>query len=133
MATPVAAKNMAANVAADLPPQWTLPAQDPPATVPGQQANPLSAEPAAAVLPTPTEPTKQADRHDATRVLDGADARRFTHRAARAGIGADRSHADGAQRLTVRLDPPELGQVQVRIERPRTPARVDITVEHAET
>jgi flagellar hook-length control protein FliK len=45
------------------------------------------------------------------------------------------SHApDGAQRLTVRLDPPELGHVQVRIDRPpEAPARVEITVEKAET
>ena len=41
---------------------------------------------------------------------------------------------DGAQRLTVRLDPPELGQVQVRIDRPPdAPARVEITVEKPET
>lgn len=41
---------------------------------------------------------------------------------------------DGAQRLTVRLDPPELGHVQVRIDRPpEAPARVEITVEKPET
>ncbi len=41
---------------------------------------------------------------------------------------------DGAQRLTVRLDPPELGHVQIRIDRPtEAPARVEITVERAET
>lgn len=41
---------------------------------------------------------------------------------------------DGAQRLTVRLDPPELGHVQVRVERPlEAPARVEITVEKPET
>lgn len=41
---------------------------------------------------------------------------------------------DGTQRLTMRLDPPELGQVQIRIERPLdAPARVEITVERAET
>jgi Flagellar hook-length control protein FliK len=41
---------------------------------------------------------------------------------------------DGATQLTVRLDPPELGHVEVRIERlPDTPARVEITVEKAET
>ncbi len=44
------------------------------------------------------------------------------------------AHADGTQRLTMRLDPPELGQVQIRIERPPdAPARVDITVEKPET
>ena len=41
---------------------------------------------------------------------------------------------DGTQRLTMRLEPPELGQVQVRIERPPdAPARVEITVERTET
>jgi hypothetical protein len=42
---------------------------------------------------------------------------------------------DGAQRLTMRLQPPELGQVQVRIDRPTldAPARVAITVERPET
>jgi flagellar hook-length control protein FliK len=41
---------------------------------------------------------------------------------------------DGAQRLTVRLDPPELGLVQVRIDRPaEAAARVEITVEKPET
>jgi Flagellar hook-length control protein FliK len=45
------------------------------------------------------------------------------------------AHApDGTQRLTLRLDPPELGHVQIRIDRPSdAPARVDITVERAET
>jgi flagellar hook-length control protein FliK len=41
---------------------------------------------------------------------------------------------DGAQRLTMRLAPPELGQVQIHIDRPPdAPARVDITVEKTET
>jgi chemotaxis protein MotD len=41
---------------------------------------------------------------------------------------------DGAQRLTVRLDPPELGHVQVKIDRPSdAAARVEITVEKQET
>jgi len=46
------------------------------------------------------------------------------------------SHApDGAQRLTMKLEPPELGQVHIRIDRPidATPARVEITVERPET
>jgi flagellar hook-length control protein FliK len=42
--------------------------------------------------------------------------------------------ADGTQRLTLRLDPPELGHVQIRIERPpEAPARVEIVVERQET
>jgi hypothetical protein len=41
---------------------------------------------------------------------------------------------DGGQRLTVRLDPPELGRVQIKIDRPpEAPARVEITVEKQET
>ena len=45
-----------------------------------------------------------------------------------------RHMADGTQRLTMRLDPPELGHVQVRIDRsPDASARVEITVEKAET
>jgi flagellar hook-length control protein FliK len=42
--------------------------------------------------------------------------------------------ADGTQRLTVRLTPPDLGQVQIRIDRPTdAAAHVDITVEKPET
>jgi flagellar hook-length control protein FliK len=42
---------------------------------------------------------------------------------------------DGASRLTMRLEPPDLGQVQIRIDRPTvdTAARVAITVEKPET
>jgi hypothetical protein len=45
------------------------------------------------------------------------------------------THApDGAPRLTMRLAPPELGHVQIRIDRATDmPARVEITVEKAET
>lgn len=45
------------------------------------------------------------------------------------------AHApDGAQRLTLRLQPPDLGQVQVRIDRPlEAPVRVEITVQRPET
>ena len=42
--------------------------------------------------------------------------------------------SDGTPRLTVRLDPPELGHVQIRIDRPSdASARVEITVEKQET
>jgi flagellar hook-length control protein FliK len=42
--------------------------------------------------------------------------------------------SDGTQHITMRLQPPELGQVQIRIERPAdAPARVEITVERSET
>jgi len=45
------------------------------------------------------------------------------------------THApDGVPRLTLRLDPPELGLVQIRIDRPQdAPARVEITVQRQET
>jgi hypothetical protein len=42
--------------------------------------------------------------------------------------------SDGTQHITMRLQPPELGQVQIRIERPAdAPARVEITVSRSET
>jgi len=41
---------------------------------------------------------------------------------------------EGGSRLTLRLDPAELGHVQIRIERPQdAPARVEITAERPET
>lgn len=42
---------------------------------------------------------------------------------------------DGAQRLSMKLEPPELGQVQIRIDRPadNAPAHIAITVERLET
>ena len=40
----------------------------------------------------------------------------------------------GGQRMTLRLEPAELGQVQIRIDRPtNAPAQVDITVQRPET
>lgn len=44
------------------------------------------------------------------------------------------SGPDQSRRMTVRLDPEELGAVQVRVDRPKDgPARVEITVERPET
>ena len=41
---------------------------------------------------------------------------------------------DGTSTLTLRLQPPELGQVHIAIERPQdAPPRVEITVERSET
>jgi flagellar hook-length control protein FliK len=41
---------------------------------------------------------------------------------------------DGTQRMTLHLSPPELGLVQIRIDRPQdAPARVDIAVERPDT
>jgi hypothetical protein len=42
--------------------------------------------------------------------------------------------SDGSSRLTLRLDPAELGHVEIRIERPHdAPARVEITADRPET
>jgi flagellar hook-length control protein FliK len=42
--------------------------------------------------------------------------------------------ASGTQRLTIRLDPPELGTVQIRLERPAdAPTQVEINVQRPET
>lgn len=42
--------------------------------------------------------------------------------------------SDGGQRMTLRLQPPDLGQVQIRIDRPAdAPVRVDISVQRPET
>jgi hypothetical protein len=42
--------------------------------------------------------------------------------------------SDGSSRLTLRLDPAELGHVQIRIDRPQdAPARVEITADRPET
>jgi hypothetical protein len=45
------------------------------------------------------------------------------------------AHApDGTQRLILRLDPPELGHMQIRVDRPpEAPAHVDITVDRPDT
>lgn len=41
---------------------------------------------------------------------------------------------DGGRQLTLRLDPEELGRVEIRIDRPAAgPARVEITVEKTDT
>jgi flagellar hook-length control protein FliK len=42
--------------------------------------------------------------------------------------------SSGSQHLTVRLDPPDLGNVQIRLERPAdAPARIEITAQRPET
>jgi flagellar hook-length control protein FliK len=42
--------------------------------------------------------------------------------------------ASGTQRLTIRLDPPELGTVQIRVEHPaNAPMQVEISVQRPET
>jgi len=132
-----AAKHVADADADDSLPRSPLPTQGATPTKPAPPANPSTAEPATAVLPTPTEPIQQAATAPATTPAASATApiRADSPAAQLAPALMQIGHAsDGAQRLTVRLDPPELGHVQVRIDRPsEAPARVEITVEKSET
>jgi flagellar hook-length control protein FliK len=44
------------------------------------------------------------------------------------------AHSSGPQHLTIRLTPPELGSLQIRIDQPAgAPPRIEIKVEHAQT
>ncbi len=71
--------------------------------------------PAAAAAPPPTSPAEQVGP-----VL--------------ASFAASAAQPNAAQHLTIRLDPAELGHVQVRIERmPDGPARVELVVERPDT
>jgi flagellar hook-length control protein FliK len=83
---------------------------------------PVSAEPPAAVPAMPTAPASP-------RPTVASPAEQV------APVLVSMAHApDGTQRLTLRLDPPELGHLQIRVERPPdAPANVDITVEKPET
>ena len=86
----------------------------------------LAAQPTAAPAPPPPSSAPPAVTHSAQAVTPAAQL-------APALVALGRA-PDGAQRITMRLEPPELGQVQVRIDRPTdAPARVDITVERNET
>jgi len=79
-------------------------------------------QPAAATPGTPTEPSapRQAVASPAAQVAPALVSMAHT--------------PDGTQRLTLRLDPPELGHVQIRVDRPpEAPAHVDITVDRPET
>jgi flagellar hook-length control protein FliK len=92
------------------------------ATEPSLAVLPVSAEQPAAVPATPTAP-------DSPRSTVASPAEQV------APVLVSMAHApDGTQRLTLRLDPPELGHLQIRVERPPdAPAHVDITVEKPET
>jgi hypothetical protein len=98
------------------------------ATTPG--ATPLALHPltadattAPSATPASTAPTSAPNAHMASPAAQVAPA-----------LVAMGHAPDGAQRLTMRLAPPELGQVEIRIDRPPdAPARVDITVEKPET
>src|SRR6185503_14296221 len=96
-----------------------------------------AADPTLSVLaPAPEPPTPRPEPADAATPASAPTAAHGASPAAQlAPALVQMGHApDGATRLTVRLDPPELGHVEVRIERPpEAPARVEITVEKAET
>ena len=93
------------------------------ATEPSLAVLPASAEPPAVVPATPTVP-------DSPRPTVASSPAEQV-----APVLVSMAHApDGTQRLTLRLDPPELGHLQIRVERPPdAPAHVDITVEKPET
>ncbi|MEJ0016069.1 MAG: flagellar hook-length control protein FliK [Acetobacteraceae bacterium] len=86
-------------------------------------------------VPGASEPARDAPRIAAdagvTRMASGPASPAAQMAPALAQIGRA---PDGAERLTLRLDPPELGHVQIRIDRPpQAPARVEIIVEKADT
>jgi flagellar hook-length control protein FliK len=111
------------------------PLQDAPASPPVQPARLPAIDPTAPVLPISPDPVVHPAASTDTANAPVASARAGTPAAQVAPTLVQMAHApDGAQRLTVRLEPPELGHVQVRIDRlPEAPARVEITVEKAET
>jgi flagellar hook-length control protein FliK len=106
------------------------------ATLPARPEAQLAADPSSALLAASTPPAPAAA---AGPIAATAAAPPRTPAASPAEQVAPAlvslAHApDGTQRLTLRLDPPDLGHVQIRIDRPpEAPARVDITVEKAET
>jgi len=79
--------------------------------------------------------TSSADAGTATQSTpsDAAGATPPGHQVSAALLSLSRG-ADGAQSMTLRLEPAELGQVAIRIDRPTdAPAHVDIAVERPET
>jgi chemotaxis protein MotD len=110
-----------------------------PLSPPVQATSPASAALPTSALPTPVPPAdtlQPAAPSGAPAALVSPQVHAAATPAAQiAPVLVSMAHApDGAQRLTLRLDPPELGHVQIRIDRPQdAPARVDITVERAET
>ncbi len=100
------------------------------ATPPTQPAVLSTPAPTPPTLPTTAVPTQAATATTPTPPHAATPVEQITP--ALVSLG----HApDGAQRLTMRLQPPELGEVQIRIDRPTldAPARVAITVERPET
>lgn len=118
------------------PPQSTLPNRDAEADVaaPIQQAPPPPASPlpAAVAVPDITAPSRLEPASAALAVPAHAAASPAAQLAP--AIVALNARPDGSTTLTMRLQPPELGEVHIAIERPQdAPPRVDITVERAET
>jgi len=101
---------------------------------------PIPAAPGAATLPAIAPlPVAQPDQTAAsTPATGGSDASTIAaagpvHQVSAALLSLSRG-TDGSQSMTLRLQPPELGQVQIRIDRPQdAPAQVDITVQRPET
>lgn len=96
-----------------------------------QSAGPSIVEPAATAQPPAAAPAPVTPPASGSPVVTQAAAPAAQVAPALVALGRA---PDGAQRITMRLEPPELGQVQIRIDRPTdAPARVDITVERSET
>jgi len=111
------------------------PLQDTSVATPAQSVASPPTDLAVPVLPTPPQPAPPSAAPTEAAAASAASPRAASPTAQIAPAVMQMGHApDGAQRLTVRLEPPELGHVQVRIDRPsEAPARVEITVEKAET
>ena len=120
-----------------------LPPQPAPQTAPGKGADaaasvqpappPIASPPPAAVaMPDSAAPVRPAPAAAAT----AAPAHALPSPVAQLApaMVALSARPDGSSTLTLRLQPPELGQVHIAIERPQdAPPRVDITVERSET
>jgi flagellar hook-length control protein FliK len=109
---------------------WTAARDSNPAAAGAVTAHPeqaaallASAGSAPVVAPTPTESAAQVSGPTTSP----------TQQISAALVSVGRT-ADGGQHITLRLQPPELGQVEIRIDRPTdAPARVDIAVQRPET
>jgi hypothetical protein len=111
------------------------PVPDAPTTAYAPPHDPSPAQAVAQLLPMATTSPLPATASDQTASPQATSAQPASPAAQIAPALVRIAHAsDGTQHLTVRLQPPELGQVQVRIDRPQeAPARVEITVEKQET
>ena len=85
-------------------------------------------------LPTnPTAPPAGQQTHPASLAPAPATAAAM-HVVQQTAAGIATAHSFGPQRVTIRLSPPELGNLQIRIDRPPdAPAAVEIKVQHTQT